>query len=273
MKSPNIPIKDKTQRKEDLRVTPFRKDIRVTHPHRHNSYFELIFLSGGKGFHTIDHFRYRIDPPMVFLVRKEQLHHFELEEEGEGFVAIIKKSFLDRSLDADLKNMIGRLSAYQCLALKEEKVLSGLLRILSDELSGKLSGNQSFIDGVLKGIIAKILEVAQPVSLNDARSDLYQRFLAELQSGLSMRNAVQHYAALLNTSPQNLSAACRRAVDQSASEVLAEAMIAEAKRLLLYTGNTVAEIAFQLNFSDASNFVRYFKRYTGTTPQKVRLDN
>ncbi|MGH2565351.1 MAG: helix-turn-helix domain-containing protein, partial [Ginsengibacter sp.] len=36
------------------------------------------------------------------------------------------------------------------------------------------------------------------------------------------------------------------------------------------TDNTVSEIAFQLNFTDSSHFVKYFKRYTAKTPQTFR---
>ncbi len=35
----------------------------------------------------------------------------------------------------------------------------------------------------------------------------------------------------------------------------------EAKRLLLYTNNTVSEIAFAIEFTDPSHFVKYLKKY------------
>jgi len=64
-----------------------------------------------------------------------------------------------------------------------------------------------------------------------------------------------------------------RAINQSATEVLAGFIVSEAKRLLLYTSNTISEIAFKLEFIDASHFIKYFKRTTGQTPQAFRLDN
>ena len=85
-----------------------------------------------------------------------------------------------------------------------------------------------------------------------------------------IKNNVAHYAGLLNTTPQNLNATCRKAVNQPAAEVLADYIISEAKRLLIYTNNTVSEIAFELNFNDPSHFVKYFKRYTGLTPKAFR---
>ena len=85
-----------------------------------------------------------------------------------------------------------------------------------------------------------------------------------------LKNSVAHYAGKLNTSAQNLNLACKKEMNVAASAILAEFIINEAKRLLIYTDNTVAEIAFALSFNDASHFVKYFKRFTGQTPQNYR---
>ncbi len=44
----------------------------------------------------------------------------------------------------------------------------------------------------------------------------------------------------------------------------------EAKRLLLQTDMTVAEIAAELNYTNAQNFIRFFNRNTGITPGRFR---
>jgi AraC family transcriptional activator of pobA len=81
---------------------------------------------------------------------------------------------------------------------------------------------------------------------------------------------VAQYASLLNTTPQNLNAACRKSGGQSAGEILDGFIIDEAKRLLLYTDNNVGEIAYQLNFKDPSYFVKFFKKYQRITPDEYR---
>jgi DNA topoisomerase IA len=48
-------------------------------------------------------------------------------------------------------------------------------------------------------------------------------------------------------------------------------VIKNAKKLLSSTELSSAEIAEKLNFSTPSFFCRYFKRYTGTTPQEWRV--
>lgn len=57
---------------------------------------------------------------------------------------------------------------------------------------------------------------------------------------------------------------------KSFSDYLEEYKIEEAKRLLLQTGMTVAEIATELNYTNAQNFIRFFSKSTGVTPGKFR---
>ena len=47
-------------------------------------------------------------------------------------------------------------------------------------------------------------------------------------------------------------------------------LLVEAKRQLIFTGQSVSEIAYSLNFSDPSYFSRFFRKYSGQTPQQFR---
>ncbi|MGN6291305.1 MAG: helix-turn-helix domain-containing protein [Chitinophagaceae bacterium] len=267
-----IDIKDKSQPNADFTITPFKKGIRKTQPHKHNNYFEIIYLSGGVGFHTIDSRKFAISVPIIFFIRREQIHFFDLEGEPEGFVAIIKKGFIQKSLDNELKRLLEKLNNQNCLFLKDDSIIQPVFQLLAQEYT--INNEHSFhvIEGLLKALLAKILDLALPTaSLSEMKSDLYQSFLELLQGDSVVRNSVQYYAGQLNTSPQNLNAACRKASDQSASGVLAEFITREAKRLLIYTSRTISQIAFALGFVDASHFVKYFKRITGQTPQVFRL--
>ena len=57
---------------------------------------------------------------------------------------------------------------------------------------------------------------------------------------------------------------------KSFMDYLEEYKISEAKRLLLQTDKTVAEIAQELNYTNAQNFIRFFSKSTGVTPGKFR---
>lgn len=266
-----LQVKDKTEMDELIKISPFRCEVRKTAPHKHNNYFEIIYMTGGSGYHSVDSCKYPVIPPIIFFVRKEQTHNFDLADEPEGFVLIIKNAFISRSLDNELKLLLTKLSNQNCLGIGDKTTINYLFELLTRE--EKIENDNTFhiIEGLLKALLAKVLEVAKPVINNtEIRADLYQSFLELLHMDTGLKHAVNYYAEKLNTSPQNLNAVCRKAVNQPAAEVIAESIISEAKRLLHYTNSTVSEIAFALNFKDASHFVKYFKRITSQTPQAYR---
>lgn len=266
-----LEIKNKIALDKHLKVARFKKDIKTTAPHKHNNYFELIILTSGSGFHRIDANRFPIEPPMAFFIRKEQVHCWELTGEPEGFVIILKKEFIDECRDIELINLTNRLSKIPKTKLVNETYINSLLELLLKEF--KFNGPLSMfvMEGLLKAILAKILlhEISAD-RLSDIGKSLYLKFEEQLEQAQLLKNSIAYYADLFNTSPQNLNAACRKAVNLSASEVLAKYLTSEAKRLLLYTQLTVSEIAHKLEFKDNSHFVKYFKRYTGQTPGSFR---
>ncbi|OFY86689.1 MAG: DNA-binding protein [Bacteroidetes bacterium RIFCSPLOWO2_12_FULL_35_15] len=267
-------IKDKIEINKSIKAAPFKKGIRKTTPHKHNNYFEIIYLSKGSGHHFIDSRKYLVKPPVMYFVRQEQVHYWELNKEPEGFVVIIKKSFIEKSLDKELKSLFTKVSKQNSLSVKDNSTIHELFKLLTEENKTESENTFSITEGLLKALLSKVLEVAKPIiNKTEIKSDLYQSFINVLSTGNTIKNKVAHYAAILNTSPQNLNAACRKAVNQASAEILAEFILSEAKRLLLYTDKTVSEISYELDFSDPSHFVKYFKRILGKTPLVFRANS
>ncbi len=263
-----ITVKNKIKTTELIKVAPFRKEVRKTKPHKHNNYLEVIYLSKGRGTHTIDHSQFPIEAPTVFCVRQEQVHHWEITAEPDGYVLLLRKGFVEKSLDGALKNLISRLSALNCLHLEENDTIETLFQLLVREADFVV------IEGLLKALLTKILSIAKPIVLKKHQTnDLILLFRELLSETDSLRNQVAYYAEKLNTTPQNLNAVCRKVLNQQASQILAEYIINEAKRLLVYTDKNVSQIASRLNFNDTSHFTKYFKRYTNVTPRAFRSTN
>ena len=264
-------IKDKTEPHQHIKIAEFRKNVRKTVPHKHNNYFELVFLKQGSGSHTIDGRAYTVNPPVLFIIRREQMHHWELDDEPEGYVLIIKKQFIDDSVDKALKELLLRMSGHGCLYLEDAAPIAALFGLLLAEWQKPAHGNTEVTEGLLKALLGISLQQAPyPKKQSGAKTDVYQRFEELLGHTDTLHNSVAHYALLLNTTPQNLNAVCRRATGEPAASVLAAHLLGEAKRLLLYADLTVGQIAVRLNFNDGSHFIKYFKRHIGSTPQAFR---
>jgi AraC-like DNA-binding protein len=60
------------------------------------------------------------------------------------------------------------------------------------------------------------------------------------------------------------------AAGTNAKAFIASRISLEAKRLLVHTDVSVTLIAESLGFSEATNFIKFFKRETGCTPAEFR---
>lgn len=266
-----IPVKNKIAGDRHLKIAPFRKDIRITKPHKHKQYFEIVFLSSGKGIHWIDGIGHEVRPPLIFFINKDQTHYWDLNGEPEGYVVILKNSFLQRSRDDSLKQLLHRIWHANCIYLETASQMNVLFSLMTDHADRFSVNDQHAIDGLLKTLIARVLEESSQHSLQTGPpTRLYSQYIELLSGRQNLHNSIAFYARTLHTTPQTLNAACRRSANRSASEILNDFVINEAQRLLLYTDNHVNEVAQLLGFNDSSYFIKFFKKYRKFTPEEFR---
>lgn len=265
MKSKQILIKDKIQSNKLIKVAEFDNNKRQTQAHKHNGYLELVLLTKTSGTHTIDGREYPVRTPCLLIIQHDNVHHWNLTTRVEGYVLLLKKTFIEHCLDLEIMHLIHKITALDIIYLQESYPLQDIFRILSSE------DNRICQEGLLRVILSKSLESKQKIlSPTSLSLDLYKRFNELLSNGNSVINSVAHYALLLNTTPQNLNSICKKHTNCTASRLIAEQILKEAKRLLIYTENTIAEIGYSLGFTDKSNFTKFFKRHLLMTPQEFK---
>lgn len=267
-------VTDKIGPVNHYKVEAFRKHIRTTTPHRHKQYFEIIFLSKGTGTHWIDGIAYDIQPPVVFFLNRDQMHHWDITSEPDGYVVIFKNSFLEESKDDLLRQLLQRVWFSDCLYFKSAEIFASLFELLVENANRNTAYHRYIIDGLLKALIGSMLgEANETMDTKGLHLQLYSRYLDLILTQPFVERRVQEFAKQLNTTPQNLNAACRKASGYSASQILNTHILNEAKRLLLYTDNQIAEIAYKLSFHDASYFVKFFKKQASQTPEQFRVSH
>ncbi len=94
--------------------------------------------------------------------------------------------------------------------------------------------------------------------------------IQQLKEGKAERALeIRDLAAMLHVHPVHLSNTIKEVTGQSTCDLYEERLVRISKELLLTTNLPVAQIARQLTY-DPSNFTKFFKQYTGTTPKKFR---
>lgn len=254
----------------DIKIEPFDVNKRYTKPHRHNRYLELVYFRKGSGLHYMDLKSYAIEPPVIFMIKRDEVHHWQIDTVPEGFVIIVKEDFLDKTLDKKINLLLKQLSFSQSIKIRTDVTIDTLFEILCAETKGKGAMKNEVVEGTLKALLAKIMGYAKTGDTSDI-GDRLSRFDELL--GNELRNDVSHYAVLLDTSAQNLTALCKGRYSKTASQIIAAQIVKEAKRKLRFTDLSVSEIAYTFDFKDVSHFIKYFKRYEGKTPLQFKKDH
>jgi AraC-like DNA-binding protein len=102
---------------------------------------------------------------------------------------------------------------------------------------------------------------------------LLKKFIQLINNYYLEKRTIEEYAALLFVTPNHLSQSVKQATGKNALAFINDRLIAEAKSLIRYTDFDIAQIAWQLNFSDPANFGKFFRRHTGITPLALRKAN
>ncbi len=97
-----------------------------------------------------------------------------------------------------------------------------------------------------------------------------ERFRDLVEARLATEHRVAGYARAVGLTPGHLSALCRRQTGRSAGKYVRDRLALEAKRLLLHTDMTAAQVADRLGFDDPAYFARFFKREAGAPPSVYR---
>ena len=69
MENNYIDIKNKLDEGLTFKISRFKEQIKKTKPHKHDEYYELIFLNDGEGFHCIEFEKYMVSTPEFYFLK------------------------------------------------------------------------------------------------------------------------------------------------------------------------------------------------------------
>lgn len=123
---------------------------------------------------------------------------------------------------------------------------------------------------VLLGAWTADSQTQQANELSNRSKVIFDKFMRLVMEHHTQHRNVGFYADQLCLTPKYLSKLIKNATGRSAPEWIDSYVILEAKNLLKYSGSTIKEIVFSLNFPNQSVFYKFFKAHTGMTPTEYR---
>lgn len=108
-------------------------------------------------------------------------------------------------------------------------------------------------------------------TVSHLQPELLTRYRELMEEHLLSWSSSGDYARALHVTTDHLNEVVKQETGQTASALLANRRILEAKRMLLHSSQGIKEIAWHLHFNEVTYFNRFFKQHTGQTPVAFRI--
>ena len=285
----NIPIysldrfssSDKQGKDFQVEVFDANRHFSVEYPHRHD-FYEVLYLSGGSGYHIIDSNKYKIEPPCIFFMTPGQTHKLELSHDIDGYIFLFSRDFYllnqsnkNKLLGFPFFHSVNRQNPpLSVVTVNDNVFIKNLFERGCLEVKNS-NDNEEIIRSLLDLILLtcnRLYPNEKGVVLNNKGHILVKKFLQLIEENYQKNLKVNDYASVLAITANHLTQLVKQITGKTTIEILQEKNILEIKRLLLYTNLSVTEIASQMNFADQSYFTKYFKKCTGQTPLDFRKE-
>lgn len=240
----------------------------------------LVHIEQGSARHLVDFNDHALGPGDVLWVRAGQVHHWGAIDGLEGNVAMFGSHTLDeRTSDLLRSHPTSLRSHWSAAALATTPVPQALALLVATGAEPRQAGREALHQAALSHSLAALLvhlslrQTEGGAHTQGAKPEVYIWFMDHLEEHFRRWHKVGDYADRLGYSARTLNRLARRHTGMSAKELIDERILLEAKRQLSHVDASIAEIAEELGFDDASNFSSYFRRQTQLTPGAFRTQS
>ena len=247
-------------------------------PHKH-SFYHLVYFSKGSGNHSIDFVNFEVEGGQIYFMIPGQVHSWEFESKPDGFIVNFSEEYLNALItDARYLDQFSFFSGNakeQVIPIPEagRRQVEEILQTVVCEGNSKEELKDDF---ARTGLIQLFIQVSRYASkeseneTNNYNSLLLRNFQKLIDLHYREKKLTKDYAAMLYVTPNHLNALSKDITGHPAGELIRGRIILEAKRLLVNAKMTISAIAYELDFIDNSYFSKFFKKYTGATPEAFR---
>jgi AraC-like DNA-binding protein len=241
------------------------------------AFFMVLVATGGRGEHLVDFERLALRTGHVVFVRPGQVQQWQPANGLEADLLLIDPAVVQptASLSRHATMAMLRLEDWPVHfemdvdGLTAWKSLSAMLRRELDRpLLNELSA--AMAHELLVCLMLGIGRSAMGLTAVTVQAMLIRRLRRELEGLAHTRPSVALLARRLRVSTSTLTRTCNDVLGHSAKEEVDRRVTLEAQRLLVHSSSTSAAIGELLGFSEPTNFVKFFRRRVGTTPEAFR---
>ena len=249
-------------------------------PYRKDFYFIALVSNAGETKITYDNTNVTSLNSFLVFQSPGLIYSFHRDNSASGYLIYFKKecfSFFKPDFESEFKFF--NLLHTQFFKLNHNKYKS-----LEPHFEEVFTAYEQTRDGTHKVATVKLLALLYHLKgfttdfmqweqgFSSPQQILLQKYVQLVNNYYIEKRTVEEYAEMLNVTPNHLSQTIKNITDNNALSYINNRILSEAKSLIQFTGFDMAEIAYQLNFSDPANFGKFFKKHTGLTPLEFRKE-
>src|SRR5690554_6864351 len=214
----------------------------------------------------------------IWFVGPGQVFSWIRDEKMAGFNIMFKKEFLIHVVQNLVEDFpFLKMSENKVLMLTKEEHQSLLFD--AQRMNSVFDNPHPYQEKMLEGMLVSFLYFCKAVHERHKSTEnhltraqmITQQFEILVDKRYVDTKNVGDYADELNITPNYLTTTIKKVTGKSAKDVIQERLLLESKSLLKYSGMNISEIAYSLNFQEATHFTRFFKKMSGTTPNKFQI--
>ncbi len=265
---------------------------RESDPHKH-SFFELIYVLEGSGYHIINQNSYNFSKGDVFLLTPDDSHTFKVETPTKFCVIDFTKTFFSKDQrnegdKADVSDFFMRLEYifHNHHTLKGSIIKPGertLFKTLISQLMKEISHARPFANIIQQNIVFLLLHfIARTIqsTLTQSASEGGTKSIVHAVTSYIQQNIydpesirLDTIAAHFNKTGDHLSRYFKQQTGSSLKTYITRYKVDLIKTRLKFSDLTISEIAHELHFTDESHLNKTFKKLTGMTAKEFKKAN
>ena len=250
----------------------------VIAPHAHPRFVQIVVVESGSGVMTAEVEEHPFEGPALLVVPAHSIHGFRYLEGTSGWVLTIASNYLTALAERapELSCIWSGPSATSFAGGDFMVSATVALTALDRELDDGAPGGVVAAEGQLMTLLVMFLrKLGQSRELTRAEVPggpvgLVSRFQELIEAHYSDHLSIVSYAEALGISVAQLRAVCLSVTSQAPLKLVHERVLTEAKRNLVYSADSISQIAYGVGFDDPAYFSRFFARHVGESPARFR---
>lgn len=258
------------------RSRPYNWTIRA---HKHDGMIQILYLTRGAGDVLIDHSRTFFKAPCLIWIPAQTVHGFNFSEDVDGPVVTAAQRPLESQVGVSSPELLSILRKPAVISLTgasgyAESLMPLFLAIEREsrvQAGGQLTAGMALLTAICIQMarLMRVNDIDMP-NAHSRKSAQIEKFRRMVDENFKKHLPITNYAEQLSITSGQLSRLCREVLGVSSLDVINERMTHEAQRLLIYTGNSIKQLAYALGFADETYFCRFFRKHTGLSPSEFR---